>query len=163
MRRGWCKADSGEFLQGISFSHEMLVSTVRVRPYAVPEKTLQKEFYALRPAMRLRTGPRSRDNVRLNEAITYVEHPYTASGFLLAPPLLLQDRTGKTDQCSSELGTTAIRSSWEYITNGFQCSMPFVCSDDLLASPQQLASCSKVCSLSHQSHPLVSQARDGSG
>jgi len=140
---GWCKADSGEFLQGIAFSHELLVSSVRIRRYAVPEKILQKEFYANRPAMRLRSGPKQRDETRLTEAITYLEKPYTATGFLLAPPLLLQERVGKTDQCTSELGSTAIRSTWEDITRGFHCSTPFACSSLLMASPLQIASCSK--------------------
>eukprot|EP00930_Biecheleria_cincta_P025362 TRINITY_DN18068_c1_g1_i1.p1 TRINITY_DN18068_c1_g1~~TRINITY_DN18068_c1_g1_i1.p1 ORF type:complete len:832 (-),score=112.47 TRINITY_DN18068_c1_g1_i1:560-3016(-) len=141
----WPWARSGRFLQAvvISSGSKNLFGPVELRSEALLIKTCQELYYRRLGTMVLRQGPAMTDAKRMTRTVKYDRQAFSAPGFLLAPPLLLQARTQKTSECSTSYATWALNKKWLDIVKGPVCDTPFQRASDIRNSPLPLLSCSK--------------------
>jgi hypothetical protein len=129
----WCfpswSDGSGRFLEAVS-AHGVLMSPVLVRAGVVPMSQLQQEYYEGKVEYELRRGPRVPDRERY-ELIDLEPEPYASAGYLIAPPIVLQQRKMPSSQCATKLGTAALGIAKEDVVKGPACTAPYTCDDDL--------------------------------
>jgi len=146
----WCVpsldgAGHRDFIQALEFrgGDRWDVSPIAVTPRLVPIGDLQSLYSTRASKLRLRTGARATDIQRMTSRIQYRRHPYVHPVALIAPPILMQERSASTDTCISKLGKVFQHKTWSSAVNGITCSLPFQCDDDLLSAPAKLLSCRK--------------------
>lgn len=141
----WPLAKSGTFLQAMvtSSGSKNLFGPVELRSEALLIKTCQELYYRRLGAMRLRQGPAMTDAKRMKRTVKYDRLAFSAPGFLLAPPLLLQVRSQKTAECGKSYSSWGLQKVWHDIVRGPICDTPFECAADIRSSPLPLLSCSQ--------------------
>lgn len=145
MKTSWCShfPDSEDFIQAITVPGGLVISPIEVTGAGLTVKELQNSYYAAKPQFRLRRGPASLDEDRLQSAIEYetpvAGYPFPTS--LVAPPILLQRRRVRTDQCKYALGSEYNTKVWETAVE-VTCRPPYECSDDLTGTRTSLMACS---------------------
>ncbi|CAE8607685.1 unnamed protein product, partial [Polarella glacialis] len=138
----WANASSGLFLEAIVSSPQLLLGGLEFRAEALTVKDVQELYYSRREAMRLRSGPALTDEARISRPLSYVRKAFNPPGYLLAPPLLIQQRSVKTMDCDSGFATWSLQDMWKDIIVGPTCQAPFQCADEILKSPLPLIACS---------------------
>ena len=145
MKTSWCSymPDGEDFIQALTVPGGLVISPIEVTGSALSVKQLQNSYYTAKPQFRLRRGPASLDEDRLQSAIEYetpvAGYPFPTS--LVAPPIVLQTRRLRTDQCKYDLGSQYNTKVWETAVD-VTCRAPYECSDDLTGSSTSLMACS---------------------
>ncbi len=145
MKTNWCShmPEGEEFIQAMTVPGGMVMSPIEVTGRPMSVKELQNSYYSSKPLHRLRRGPASLDEDRLNSIIDY-ETPISGYPFpvsVVAPPILLQTRRLRTDRCLYALGTEYNEKVWNTAVN-VSCSAPYRCSDELKHERTSLMACS---------------------
>ena len=145
MKTNWCShmPEGEEFIQALTVPGGMVMSPIEVTGAAMSVKELQNSYYSSKPLYRVRRGPESLDEERLNSVIDYetpiAGYPFPVS--LVAPPMLLQTRRQRTAQCKYALGTEYNAKIWDTAVR-VTCRPPYECSDDLTGKQTSLMACS---------------------
>lgn len=140
---GWCMNDENDFIEAIQLPGGVLFSPIIVTPRALPVKQLQQNYYAKKQSFSdLRHGPSIVDEAaRKSMTLEYVMPTFSYAAALVSPPLVLQERTAKTDACKNALGSEFQKILWENTLNGSTCAAPFDCGD-LASDSRILMACS---------------------
>ena len=141
----WCAPPNGgdpeDFFQAISSTENVLISPIEFEARALSQKEVQNQVYQEKSRFRPRRGPLKVDSARLESKITHDRFSYTNPGVLVSPPILLQKRTDKSIECSTQLGSVFQQHVWDGAVGGTMCDDPFACPSDLLESSLSLLSC----------------------
>jgi hypothetical protein len=129
----WCIPSWGDgsrrFIEAVS-AHGVLMSPMRVRAGVVPVSQLQTEYYEGKVEYALRRGPRIPAMERY-ELLELEPEPYASAGYLIAPPIVLQQRASPSKECQTKLGTAALGIAKEDVVSGPACTAPYECNNDI--------------------------------
>jgi hypothetical protein len=145
LNTNWCSymPEPQEFLQGFTVPGGLIMSPIEVTGRPMSVKELQNTFYSQTPLYRLRRGPKSLDEDRINFQFDYqtppAGYPYQVS--LISPALLLQSRTVRSETCAYALGTEYNANVWGTAVN-VTCRAPYLCSHSMMTNPTELMACS---------------------
>jgi len=117
--------EGASLVDGVMIAGSMILGPIDFIPIALPPWAVQDYFYRYRSALEHRVGP-SQPVTSEDPSVQYDLRAFRAPGLLLAPPLLLQSRRGRTTDCPSKAGTQALLNIAKLVQG--QCSTrPYTC------------------------------------